>query len=61
MQRVTIEEGHVTYEQLREPSVPTYKSLYFFNLTNPEAFEEGKSIAVLKEIGPYTYRYQWFI
>lgn len=55
-QRVTLEDGHMTYEQLRKPSIPTYKSFYFFNLTNPQDFEEGDSVAILTEIGPYSYR-----
>ena len=52
---MTLEEGHASYEQLRNPFIPTFKSLYFFNLTNPEAFEEGTERAVLEEIGPYSY------
>lgn len=53
---MTLEEGHVSYEQLLEPKAPAYKSLYFFNLTNPEEFEAGTATAQLQEIGPYTYR-----
>ena len=53
---MTLEEGHMTYEQLRDPTVPIYKSFYFFNLTNPEEFEEGIAIASMEEIGPYSYR-----
>lgn len=54
---MTLVEGHASYEQLRSPSIPTFKSLYFLNLTNPEAFEEGSARAVLEEVGPYSYGY----
>ena len=57
LQRVTLVEGHMTYEMLREPSIPTFKAFYFFNLTNPEEFEAGNETAMLEEIGPFTYRY----
>ena len=54
-QRVTILPGHATYEQLEEPTLPLWKSVYFFNLTNPEGFAEGETPRV-EEIGPYAYR-----
>ena len=54
--QLTLEEGHASYEELKEPAIPTYSSIYFFNLTNPEAFEAGNATAELKEMGPYTYR-----
>ena len=53
---MTLEEGHLTYDQLKEPSVPVYKAFYFFNLTNPDDFQDGVAKAILQEIGPYTYR-----
>ena len=49
-------EGHATYEQLQNLTLPLWKSFYFFNLTNPEQFEAGDKPA-LKEVGPYSYRY----
>ena len=55
MQKVTIQEGHATYEQLQNLTLPLWKSFYFFNLTNKEAFEAG-SKPVLEEVGPYSYR-----
>ena len=56
MQKATIEKGHATYEQLQDPTLPVWKSIYFFNLTNPEEFESGEK-PNLTEIGPYSYRY----
>ena len=56
VQRVTITEGHATYEQLENLTLPLWKSFYFFNLTNPEEFEAGNK-PVLVEVGPYSYRY----
>ena len=57
MQKVTIEPGHATYEQLQNPTPPLWKSFYFFNLTNPKEFEEGSEVPKLEEKGPYSYRY----
>lgn len=54
-QKVTVQEGHATYEQLQNLTLPLWKSFYFFNLTNKEAFEAGSN-PVLKEVGPYSYR-----
>ena len=57
MQRVTIQPGHATYEQLQGPTLPIWKSIYFFNLTNGPEFEDGKEIPRIVEVGPYSYRY----
>ena len=55
---MTVQEGHATYEQLQEPSIPIYKNFYFFNLTNHKEFAErnGGVKPVLQEVGPYSYR-----
>lgn len=55
MQKVTIQDGHATYEQLQNLTLPLWKSFYFFNLTNPKAFEDGEK-PILDEVGPYSYR-----
>ena len=47
--------GHTTYEQFLNPELPVWKSIYFFNLTNPEGFVAGEK-PVLEEKGPYGYR-----
>lgn len=52
---MTVQEGHATYEQLENLTLPLWKSFYFFNLTNREDFEAGKK-PELKEVGPYSYR-----
>ena len=56
IQQVTITPGHATYEQLQNTTLPLWKDIYFFNLTNPEDFQSGK-MPELKEIGPYSYRW----
>ncbi len=55
LQKVTLQPGHATYEQLKDPTLPVWKSLYFFNLTNPDDFQNGAA-PVVKELGPYSYR-----
>ena len=56
MQRVVLQEGSATFQQLLSPSVPLFKDVYFFNLTNPVEFEGGAK-PQLVEVGPYSYRY----
>ena len=56
-QKVTVQKGHATFEQLRDPTPALYKSVYFFNLTNADAFEAGAK-PVVEQIGPYSYRYE---
>ena len=53
---MTVQEGHATYEQLQNLTLPLWKSFYFFNLTNKEDFEAG-SKPILEEVGPYSYRW----
>lgn len=60
LQQVTLESGHATYEQLKEPTLPVWKSIYFFNLTNPEEFHDGAAPVVV-QVGPYSYRWVWLV
>ena len=53
--KLTIEKGHPTYEQLENTTLPIWKDIHFFNLTNPEEFQNG-SKPIMDEIGPYSYR-----
>ena len=32
--------GNVPFDQLQSPSLPIYKDVFFFNLTNPDGFDE---------------------
>lgn len=56
LQSVTLEPGHATYEQLKDPSLPLWQDFYFFNLTNPELFATFGEKPNLTEVGPYSYR-----
>ena len=51
-----IQPGHATYKQLKDPIIPLFKDIYFFNLTNPESFAKGEEAPHLEELGPYSYR-----
>ena len=57
LQRVTVEEGHATYEQLLNPTIKIYKKLYFFNWTNHEEFVKhgGGVTPTFEEKGPYSF------
>ena len=52
---MTIVPGHQTFKQFQDPSVPMYKDIYFFNLTNAEEFANGARPRV-EEVGPYSFR-----
>ena len=56
LQRVMVEPGSATFQQFLSPTVPLFKDIYFFNLTNPAEFQAGAK-PNLTEIGPYSYRY----
>lgn len=56
MQELVIKDGSPTFRQLMNPTVPIYKDIYFFNLTNPEEFQAGDK-PNLFELGPYSYRW----
>ncbi len=55
-----IQEGSATFQQLLSPSVPVFKDIFFFNLTNPVEFEQGAK-PNLVEVGPYSYRYAYIV
>lgn len=48
-------EKSQVFESWKNPPPPVYMEYYFFNVTNPEVFMAGGK-AVVKQIGPYTYR-----
>ncbi|XP_062237527.1 lysosome membrane protein 2a isoform X2 [Platichthys flesus] len=52
---ITLTEKSHFFESWKNPPPPVYMEYYFFNVTNPEVFLKGGK-AVLKQIGPYTYR-----
>ncbi|KAG7276693.1 hypothetical protein CRUP_006872 [Coryphaenoides rupestris] len=54
-QEITLTEKSQMFESWKNPPPPVYMEYYFFNVTNPEDFLNGRKAAV-KQIGPYTYR-----
>lgn len=55
-QKVTFSEGGETYEMWRKPPVDVYLKVYLFNVTNREAFLQGKEHLKVQEVGPYVYK-----
>ena len=55
-QSVRYENGTDGYDNLVNPSSPTYTYFYFFNLTNAEEYEMTGATPIVEEIGPYVYR-----
>ncbi len=56
---MSIVPGHSSYDQLQEPSLPIYLDAYYLNLTNAEAFSQGREPPHVVEIGPYSFRYYY--
>ena len=53
---MVIQPGSTPYKQLKDPSLPVYQDIYFYNLTNPEKFAKGEEQPNVTELGPYSYR-----
>jgi hypothetical protein len=56
LQKVMFTPGGETFELWRKPPVDLYLQVWLFNVTNKEAFMEGKEKLRVKETGPYVYR-----
>jgi len=56
LQKVMLTPGGETFELWRKPPVDLYLRVWLFNVTNKEAFMEGKEKLKVKEIGPYVYK-----
>lgn len=55
-QKIILSDGGEIFEIWREPPVELYLRVYLFNVTNREAFLEGREKIRLQEVGPYVYR-----
>lgn len=53
--QMAIKPGSKSYEIWKETPFPLILSVYFFNITNPRAFQRGAK-PILKEVGPFSYR-----
>jgi len=56
LQKIILSEGGEIYEIWREPPVELYLKVYLFNVTNRDAFLEGREKLRVEEVGPYVYR-----
>jgi hypothetical protein len=56
LQKVILTPGGETFELWRKPPVDLYLRVWLFNVTNKEAFMEGKEKLRVKETGPYVYK-----
>jgi len=56
LQKVTLTPGGETFELWRKPPVDLYLRVWLFNVTNKEAFMEGREKIHVKETGPYVYK-----
>lgn len=48
--------GGEIFEMWRKPAVDLYLQVYLFNVTNSEAFVDGREPLKVEEVGPYVYK-----
>uniref|UniRef100_A0A8B9JYQ8 Uncharacterized protein n=1 Tax=Astyanax mexicanus TaxID=7994 RepID=A0A8B9JYQ8_ASTMX len=53
---ITLTEGSKVFGTWKNPPPPVFMEFFFYNVTNPKEFMEGKKPRV-NTMGPYTYRY----
>lgn len=56
---ITLDKGTLASEIWKDIPIPIYERLYFFNITNKDAFIKGKEPLSVAEVGPYTYKSRW--
>ena len=54
---MVIKNGSDSFDNWVSPTVPVYMKFTFFNVTNPAEVAKNVSKPVVKEMGPYVYRY----
>jgi len=57
-QKVQLKPGGLVYKEWVKASIPIYMQYFVFNLTNPDEVLAGLEIPNVKQIGPYSYRYE---
>ncbi len=55
----SLQKGGEFTEIWKNPPPDLFLRVNYFNLTNPEEFFSGRERAVVKEVGPYSYRQRW--
>ncbi|XP_056586962.1 lysosome membrane protein 2 [Triplophysa dalaica] len=53
---MTLTEGKKIFASWKNPPPPIYLQFFFFNITNPDAFQKGEAKPRVTEMGPYTFR-----
>lgn len=52
---MNLSENGKLFENWREPNVDMFLRVYAFNITNANAFLQGKEKLKVQEVGPYVY------
>lgn len=55
-QKLIFEEGGEIFNLWEKPPVDLYVKIYLFNITNADAFMEGRENLRVEEVGPYVYK-----
>lgn len=58
--QISLKPNSQSYPMWKEIPVPVYQKFYFFNVTNAQDIEQRGHKPKLEEIGPFTYRSDWF-
>lgn len=56
LQKTTFTEGSEGFEMWSTPPVEIYLKVYLYNITNKQAFLEGREKLRVEEVGPFVYR-----
>ena len=54
---MTLVEGTAAYTEWLKSSLPVYTRLYLFSVMNPNDILTKRAKPVLKEMGPYVFKY----
>jgi len=59
LKRLVLRNDSEIAEFWKKPPIKPHFKVYFYNLTNPEEFFQGKAQPHVQEVGPYTYQQTW--
>jgi lysosome membrane protein 2 len=57
LQKIPLRNGTDTFDAWVDPPVPVYMQFWMFDLVNKKDYVDNGAKPILKEKGPYTYRY----
>lgn len=59
VKELALDRGTIATDIWEDIPLPIYENLYFFNITNVDAFLNGSETLSVTEVGPYCYKSRW--